>query len=318
MVIPVILGVMLIVFFFQAISNDDPVSQLLGPGATLADKEAKREELGLNDPIEVQFARYVWNFVSKGDLGTSYMSGQPIMQELMIRFPITIRLAFSSVLLAVVIGVPLGVISAVKQYTITDSGVLAFAVLAAAVPNFWFGLMLISLFAVTLHWLPSVGLTSSLGWIMPTVVVMVAALTNFIRTTRSSMLESIRQDYVRTARAKGLREHSVIIRHAFRNSLIPIIAAIGNALGIQLGGALIVEAVFGLPGIGKYAVDAINARNFPAVRGSVIVMAITFTLVNLIVDIVFTIVDPRVKTALYCTGKRRAPAVKLKGGDVDG
>ena len=320
MVVPVVLGVMLIVFLFQAISKEDPAAELLGPGATPQEMDQKREELGLNDPIVIQYARYVWNFVSKGDLGTSYSSGRPVINDLINRYPVTIRLALSAVMLAVIIGIPLGVISAVKQYTLVDSGVLAFAVAAASIPNFWFGLMLISLFSVRLRWLPSIGISSSLGWIMPTIVVMVNAMANFIRNTRSSMLESIRQDYVRMARAKGLRETTVIIRHAFRNSLIPIINIIGNALGIQLGGALIVETVFGLPGIGKYAIDSISTRNFPAVRGSVVLLAITFTLVNLFVDLIFTVADPRIKTALYGARKKKAPApvVKVGGAKADG
>lgn len=317
MVIPVVLGVMAIVFFFQAISPDDPVDQMLGSDVSQEVKEAKREELGLNDPILGQFGRYVWNFVTKFDLGTSYASGNPVTKELMSRFPVTVKLAFGAVFLGMLLGIPLGVLSAVKQYTAVDSAILAFSVLAASVPNFWLGLLLISLFSVRLGWLPSVGLTSGLSWIMPMVVVMVAAMSNLIRTTRSSMLESIRQDYVSTARSKGISEYKVVVRHALRNSLIPIISAVGNSLGVQLGGALIVESVFGLPGIGKYAVDAINARNYPAVLGSVVILAITFTVVNLAVDLVYTVVDPRLKTVLFAPKKKKIAAAE-KGAVTNG
>lgn len=306
MVIPVVLGVMAIVFFFQAISPDDPVDQLLGSDVTEEIKEAKREELGLNDPILVQFGRYVWNFVTKFDLGTSYASGNPVTQELMNRFPVTVKLAFGAVFLGMLLGIPLGVISAVKQYTAADSGILAFSVLAASMPNFWLGLLLISFFSVNLGWLPSVGITGPKSWVMPIIVVMMSAMSNLIRTTRSSMLESIRQDFVSTARSKGISEYKVVVKHALRNSLIPIISAVGNSLGVQLGGALIVESVFGMPGIGKYAVDAINARNYPAVLGSVVILAITFTIVNLAMDLVYTVVDPRLKTVLFASKKRKA------------
>lgn len=315
LVVPVVLGVMIIVFFFQSISKADPAAEILGLGASQEDIARKREEMGLNDPIVVQFGRYVWNFVSKGDLGVSYVSGRPIMQELLTRFPITLRLAFSTVLLAIVIGVPLGVLSAVKQYTVVDSGVLAVSVFGISVPNFWLGLMFISLFSVRLRILPALGLKSSLGWVMPIAVGMVTAAANYIRVTRSSMLESIRQDYIRTARAKGLSEYVVVFRHALRNSLIPIINCLCNSLGMQLGGALIIESLFGLPGIGKYAVDAISTRNYPAVLGSVILLATTYTLLNLIVDIIYTVVDPRIKTALFTSRKKNVPTrAALKDG----
>lgn len=308
LIIPVILGVLIIVFFFQTVSGDDPVDQILTEGATEAMKEAKREELGLNDPIVVQFGRYVWKFVSQGDLGTSYKSGQPVTGEIMSRFPTTIKLALGSVLLSIIIGIPLGILAAVKQYTPTDSGLLAFSVLSASLPSFWFALLLISLFSVNLGWLPTSGLGGWKNWVMPVIVVSVASMSNIIRVTRSSMLETIRQDYIRTARAKGQAEYVIIFDHVLRNSLIPIVSAIGNTLGIQLGGSLIVESVFGLPGIGKYAVDAISQRNFPSLLGSVVILAITFSLVNLLVDLVYTMVDPRVKTSLFGKTKKKKPA----------
>jgi len=289
---------------------------MLGAGVSQDEIDRVRDEMGLNDPIIVQYARYAWGFFTRGDLGTSFVTKQPVTQELLTRFTITIRLAFSAIFCAVLIGVPLGVISAVKQYTVVDSGILAFAVLALSVPTFWLGLLMISLFAVNLGWLPAIGLRDPRGWIMPILASMVIAMANYTRITRASMLESIRQDYIRTVRAKGVKESAVIIRHALRNTLIPIVAAIRNSLGIQLGGALVVESLFGLPGIGKYAVDAISTRNFPSVRGSVIFLGITFTIINLLVDFVYTLVDPRIKTALFRTVRKppkRLPAV-AEGG----
>lgn len=305
LIIPVILGVMLIVFFFQSVSGDDPVDQLLGAGATIEQREAKREELGLNDPIVVQFGRYVWNFFTTGSLGTSYKSGQPVTQELLSRFPVTIKLALISVTLGTLIGIPLGVWAAVKQYTATDSIIISVSVLAQSMPSFWLALLLVSLFAVKLGWVPVSGILDAKGWILPIIVVTFASMAMIIQVTRAAMLETIRQDYIRTAKSKGQTPTNITFHHALRNSMIPILNAVANTLGVQLGGALIVESVFGMPGIGKYAVDAINARNYPAVLGSVVILAITFTIVNLAVDLLYAAVDPRVKTSLVAKGKPR-------------
>lgn len=310
MIIPVVLGVMLIVFFFQAISNDDPALIILGGGSTEEAREIKREELGLNDPIVVQFGRYVWNFFSKGDLGNSYKSGLPVMDELMLRFPVTVMLALISVLLGVIIGVPLGVWSAVKQYSIADSAIVTFSVAIESVPGFWLALLLISLFAVRLGWVPTSGLVNIKGWILPSIVVSCSSISMIIRVTRSSMLETIRQDYVRMAMAKGQTSFKVTTNHVLRNSLIPILAAVGNTIGIQLGGALIVESIFGMPGIGKYALDAINSRNYPSVLGSVVVLAITFTIVNLLVDLTYAFVDPKLRTSLLSEQKLKKRRTK--------
>ena len=294
--VPVILGVLFIVFFFQAVSPDDPVDQILRGGATEAEKAVVRAQLGLDKPIPTQFFNYVWGFATRGDLGTSYISKQPITHELMVRFPVTMRLTFFSILLGICIGIPLGLIASIKQYSLVDSAILAFAVLASSVPGFWFGLMLISLFAVRLGWLPAMGIMEWKGWILPTLAVSVVSMSGLIRITRASMLEVIRQDYIRTAKAKGQKLSVIAIKHGLRNALIPIIATVGNSLGLQLGGALAIESIFGVPGIGKYAVDGITNRNYPAVLGSVVILAIVFIIVNLLVDLAYTVVDPRIKT----------------------
>lgn len=318
--IPVILGVMLIVFFFQSVSKDDPALQILGSGSSMEDREAKREELGLNDPIVIQFGRYVINFVTKGDLGTSYKSNQPVTDELMARFPLTIKLALAAVGVGILLGIPLGVWSAVKQYTAADSIIVTLSVLMESVPNFWFALVLISAFSVKARLLPSIYNGTPQSWILPIVVVAFMSVAQIVRVTRSSMLETIRQDYVRTARAKGQTEYRIVMDHVLRNSLIPIITAVGNTIGMQLGGALIVESIFGMPGIGKYAVDAISARNYPAVLGSVVVLAITFTLVNLLVDLTYAFVDPKVKTSLIADQATRAQrrAMRRKEAQANG
>ncbi len=305
MLILVMIGVVALVFFFQAISDDDPAIMILGPGASEEQLEAKRAELGLDQPVIVQFGRYLWNFVTKGDLGKSYINGQDILTQIMDCFPYTLVLAFGAVFLGVIIGIPLGVISAVKQYTWIDNTILAFSVLMSSFPSFWLALLLIVLFSITLGWLPASGVMSFAGWILPCIAVMVQSMANLVRTTRSSMLETIRQDYVRTARAKGQKERVVVIRHAFRNSLIPILNAIGVSIGTQLGGALIIENIFGIPGIGQYAVTAINNRNYPAVRGSVIVLSLAFTIVNLLIDLTYTAADPRLKATFAGSKKSR-------------
>lgn len=298
LLIPVIIGVMLIVFFFESVSGDDPALAILGAGSTVEDREAKREELGLNDPIVVQFGRYVWNFFSKGDLGTSYETGQPVTREIFNRFPITIKLAVIAVFFGVVLGVPLGVWSAIRQNKPIDNAIVTFSVFLESVPNFWLALMLITALSIRLHLLPSVFSRSFAGWVLPSITVIVASLSMIIRVTRSSMLETIRQDYVRTARAKGQTELKVIVNHVLRNSLIPIVNSVGNALGTMLGGALIVETIFGMPGIGNYTVSAVSARNYPAVLGSVVIFAITFSLINLIVDLIYILVNPSLRVSI--------------------
>jgi len=269
--------------------------------------------MGLNDPMLAQFGRYIYGFVTRGDLGTSYVTKQPITTELMIRFPVTLKITFFSILLGIGVGIPLGVIASVKQYTLVDSAILTFAVLTSSMPGFWLGLMMVSLFAVTLGWLPASGILSWKGWIMPIAACSITSLSMIIRVTRTSMLEVIRQDYIRTAKAKGQKLSVITVRHAFRNSLIPIIATVGNTLGLQLGGALAIESVFSVPGIGKYAVDAISLRNFPAVSGSVVLLAIVFIIVNLVTDLMYTVADPRLKIAFTNTGIIKRRSRKLPG-----
>lgn len=219
--IPVIIGVMLIVFFFQAISDGDPARMPCGENASEEVVEAKWEELGLNDPIAVQFVRYLWNFFTSCDLGTSYSTKQPVFDEIVRCFPYTIKLAVLSIFVAVLIGVPLGVIAAARQYSVVDSIVLAFSVFFNSLPSFWLNLMAILLFGVKLGWVPASGVEEWTGWILPIVISALMPASQLIRMTRSSMLETIRQDYIRTAQAKGQSENVIIIKHVLRSSLIP-------------------------------------------------------------------------------------------------
>lgn len=303
-VIPVMLGVLVIVFALKTVMPGDPVDIILPSEASEEEREAKREELGLNDPVVVQFFNYVKGIVTKLDFGVSYKTNQSVSDELLQRFPITFILAVGAVFVGTLLAIPLGILSAVKQYTWIDDIVLVVSMLAVSIPSFWFALMLLSVFSVDLKWVPTIYDGSIKSWILPILVIALAAMSGLTRMTRSSMLEVIRADYIRTARAKGQTEQKIIIHHAFRNALIPILAAVGNSLGAQLGGALVIETVFGMPGIGKYITDAISQRNFPAVQGGVVLLAFVFTLINLLVDLSYTFVDPRLKASIIQQRKR--------------
>lgn len=308
-VIPVMLGVLVIVFALKVIMPGDPVDMLLPTGSSEEDRVELRHKLGLDEPVVVQFGKYVWGIVTRGDFGTSYKTKQPVAKEVMTKFPITLVLAVGAVFLGTLLAIPLGILSAVKQYTWVDSLILVISMLAVSIPSFWFGLMLLSLFGVTLGWVPTMFDGTIRSWILPIVTIALASMSGLTRVTRTTMLEVIRADYIRTARAKGLPEKKVIVKHAFRNALIPILASIGNDLGAQLGGALIVETVFGMPGIGKYITDAITQRNFPAVQGGLILLAFVFTIVNLIVDLSYTFVDPRLKASMIGKKKKTKKAL---------
>lgn len=324
LLIPVVLGVMLVVFIFQAISPADPVLNMLGSTATQEDIDAMTVKLGLDKPILVQYLQYVYNFFFHLDLGTSYISHQPVMYEIMVRWPYTLVLAVGSVLLGVLLGIPLGILSAVKQYTWTDNVILGFSVLLASFPSFWLALLMIVLFSVKLGWLPSTGIESFKGWIMPVIVVTLVAMSNLIRTTRASMLETLRQDFVDTARSKGQKERAVIFRHVVRNSMIPVVNGVGLTIGVQLGGALVIENVFGIPGIGSYVVYAINNLDYPAVCGCVVMLALVFSVINLLCDLIYTLIDPRLKVSFAAEAEakkrmrqaRRQLAGEQKAGNI--
>ncbi len=301
MLIPVMLGVTLIIFVMLALTPGDPAAQILGADATQEQIEELREDMGLNDPLPVRYLRYIWDLLH-GDLGTSYTTKQPVTQALMDRFPTTLLLAILCTIIGAIIGIVLGIISAVKQYTIFDNFSRVLALAGISIPSFWLGLMLIIVFSVNLKWLPSSGFYGPMYWILPSVTVGLVQAATVMRQTRSSMLEVVRQDYIRTARAKGQSELKIIISHALPNALIPIITVLGMQFGHGLGGAVISEQIFSIPGIGKLMVDAINARDYPVVQGGVLMIAISFTIVNLLIDILYAFIDPRIK-ALY-VGKK--------------
>lgn len=294
MLIPVLLGVSFLVFSIMSLSPGDPVEMFLGDNYSEEAYLAKQQELGLDKPFLIRYVSYIGNAVT-GNLGTSYSSGNPVSAEIGARLGGTVILAAAAIAFAVVIGIPLGTLSAAKQYSFLDSSSMLLALLGVSMPNFWFGLMLILLFAATLKWLPSSGFDGIASLILPAITLSANALAMITRMTRSSMLETIRQDYIRTARAKGHREYTVIVRHALRNALIPVVTTIGLQFGFAIGGAVLVETVFSWPGIGRLLVETIKLRDTPMVLGIVLVMAIMFTVINLVIDVVYAFIDPRLR-----------------------
>jgi peptide/nickel transport system permease protein len=294
--IPVMLGVTFIVFVLMYYSPGDPAQLLLGEKATAEEVARLREEMGLNDPLLVQFGRYVKGIVTRFDFGRSYVTKEPVVNEILARFPNTARLASLGVLVSVVIGITSGIIAATRQYSIFDNIATAVSLLGVSIPSFWLGLMLMVLFAIKLNILPASGSYGWKYWILPVITVGTNGAASIMRMTRSSMLEVIRQDYIRTVRAKGQTERLVILRHALKNALIPVVTVIGIQFGFLLGGSVLTETVFSIPGLGKYGIDAIRQRDIPATMGSVLFLSLTFGLVNLVVDILYSYIDPRIKS----------------------
>lgn len=303
--IPVILGVTILIFSIMYMVPGDPAQIIAGDFATESELNELREEMGLNDPYIVQLGRYMYNVFFKLDFGDSYTTGKPVMEELIVRLPRTITLGFSAMILSLVIGIPLGIIAAINRNGWGDRISMIIALIGISMPQFWIGLMLVAVFAVKLRWLPSQGIESLASYIMPSVSLCVGGLAGQARQSRSSMLEVIRADYVTTARSKGLTEREVIVKHALPNALMPIITLAGSQLAHIFGGAVAVESVFSIPGIGSYLVNAINKRDYTVIQGSVILLAVVFSLVMLLVDLSYAFIDPRIK-AQYAGKKRRS------------
>lgn len=294
LLIPVMLGVSFVVFTIMYFTPGDPAKVMLGERAPQAEVEQLREQMGLNRPFHVQYYNFVKNAL-KGDLGRSLVTKQPVATELLSRFPATLQLAAAAVLISILIGIPIGIISATKQYSFFDMSSMVFALIGVSMPNFWQGMMMILLFSLTLGMLPSSGYGTWRHLIMPAVTIGTSSAAIITRMTRSSMLEVVRQDYIRTARAKGLRENIVINRHALKNALIPIVTVIGLQFGYLLGGAVLTESIFSWPGVGRFMVDAIRTKDYFVVQGGVLLIALAFSLVNLGVDILYAFLDPRIK-----------------------
>lgn len=304
MLVPVLLGVSLLVFTIMELTPGDPVTMYLGASYSKEAYEGISHELGLDQPFLIRYGKFVQNAL-RGDFGISYSTRQPVINELAPRLPKTIQLSFGAMLFAVSIGMPLGIISAVKQNSVFDSAASLIALAGVSVPSFWLGIMLILVFAANLGWLPSSYINHWKAMILPAVTLSANTLAVVMRMTRSSLLETIRQDYIRTARAKGLKESTVIIKHALRNAMIPIITTVGLQFGFSLGGAVLVETVFAWPGIGSLLVEAIRVKNTPIVLAIVVILAALFSVINLAIDILYAFFDPRIK-AEYKKTRRKA------------
>ena len=295
LMIPVFMLVLFIVFTINYFSPGDPLTEILGDTATQEQVDAKRAELGLDDPYFVQLGRYVKNIVIDFDFGVSYRSGRPVIGEIIERAPTTFLLTLCSISFATVVGVTLGIISATKQYSFFDYIATFVSLVGASMPSFWLGLMLMLLFALKLGWLPSSGFAGPSYWVLPSIAISVIPISTITRTTRSSMLEVIRQDYMRTARSKGLSELTVITKHGLKNTLIPVITILGIQIGRTLGGAIVTESIFSIPGLGSLMVNSIKSKNYPSIQGCVLFCALCFCVINLVVDVLYAYIDPRIK-----------------------
>jgi len=292
--IPAILITSLLIFVGMNLTSGDVARTILGDRASEEQLQAKRVELGLDKPIIVQYFNYMAKLCT-GDLGKSYINGKDVFTEFQSRFPNTLELAFTAILFASIISIPLGIYTAMHQNTWQDTAGMVAALFGVSMPNFWLGLLLILLFSVKLGWLPSGGKSGITSIILPAITVGLGQAAMIARTTRSSMLDVVRQDYIRTARAKGCPEHKVIYKHALGNAMIPIITAVGLQLSNILTGSVLAETVFSWPGIGRWIFDNISKRDTPMVTGGIIMCAIVMCIVNLLVDLVYAFFDPRIK-----------------------
>jgi peptide/nickel transport system permease protein len=293
--IPVLIGVAFIVFTLLYITPGDPAKMMLGERAGEEALRQFRAEQGLDKPFLAQFGNFLLKAVTKGDVGNSYITKRPVTEEIVDAFPQTLKLAGYSMIIALCVGIPFGIISAIKQYSVFDTSVIILAMIGISMPAFWLGLLLILLFSVNLGWLPSSGFDSFKAMILPSITLSTGSIAMLTRMTRSCMLEVIRQDYIRTARTKGQKESVVIIRHALGNALIPVITVSGLQFGYLLGGAMLTETIFAIPGVGRLMVNAIMMRDFPTVQGGVLFVALAFSVVNLLSDLLYGFVDPRIK-----------------------
>jgi ABC-type dipeptide/oligopeptide/nickel transport system permease component len=292
--IPTLFGVLVVAFLLLYVAPGDPVEAMVGERADSTTIARLREQLRLDDPLPTRFVHYVGNIL-KGNLGNSYITNRPIVQDIRERFPKTLQLAGAAMLLATVLGLTLGVLSARKPGGFADRFALGLAYLGISFPVYWVGLLLILLFAVTLKWLPPSGYGSPRFLVLPALTLGMRSIAFLARMTRSAMLEALNADFVRTARAKGLSEATVTLRHALRNALIPVITVLGLDFGAYLTGSILTETIFSWPGIGRYVVNAISRRDLPAIQGAVLFLSTVFVLVNLLTDLAYAKADPRVR-----------------------
>ena len=297
-----LIGLVVFVFFIIDKARGDAVDVFGPERGTAEELEAMRHDLGLDKPVVVRYIDYMAGMLH-GDLGVSYISKTDVFQTYVEKLPATIKLSFASILISVILSVPLGIYSATRQGTIQDNISMAFAMIGLAMPHFWLGLLLIIVLSLKLQWFPSGGDQTLSSIVLPAITIGTGLMATLTRTTRSSMLDVLKQEYLRTARAKGIPEKVVVMSHALRNALIPIITIIGTQLAGVLGGSVLTETVFAWPGVGRLIVDSLNMRDTPLVTGSIIMTTILLSFVLLLVDLLYASVDPRIK-AQYTTSKR--------------
>ena len=292
--IPVLIGISLLLFFMLRMLPGDPAQVLAGQMATPEEVELIRHQLGLDRHVHVQYAFFLGR-LARFDLGRSARTQNPVTEEIWARLPNTMLLAVVAITLACLFGIPAGIISAVRPYTWIDYVVTSMAIFGISMPVFWLGLMLVVVFSIILQWLPAGGTGTWRHIILPSFTLAAFVVAFIARMTRSSMIEVLSQDYMTTARSKGLKEQVVVIKHALKNALIPIITVVGLQFGMLLGGAVLTETVFAWPGVGRLIVDSILARDYPVIQGAILVFGLLFILVNLVVDLLYAYVDPRIR-----------------------
>lgn len=293
--IPVLFGVLLLVFSMLHLVPGDPVKMMLGEFQTSPEQIAKlQSQLHLDEPLPQQFGRYVWNALH-GDLGTSIRSNKPVTKEIMDNLPATLQLALAGLLIAGVLGISLGVLAAIKQYSWVDAGSMLIALIGVSMPSFWLGFLFIAFFSLRLGWFPATGQGGLNRLVLPALALGIGASAVIARLVRSSMLEVMRQEYIGVARAKGLRNRTVVYRHGLRNALIPVVTIVGLQFGQLLAGTVIIETVFSRQGLGRLTIDAILNKDYPVVQGTILFTAVGYVLVNLLVDILYAFIDPQVR-----------------------
>lgn len=294
LLVPVVIGVVTMVFLIVHFIPGDPVEIMLGEQAQAVDKETLRRQMGLDKPLHVQYVDFLAR-LARGDLGRSLHTKRPVLESIVRRLPATLELALAAMVVALVLAIPLGLLSAYKKDTVVDQGSMLFALLGISMPNFWLGPLLIIVFSLKLGWLPVSGRGSLAHIVLPAITLGTAMAAILTRMTRASMLDVIQSDYITTARAKGVRESRVVLKHAFRNALIPVVTIVGLQIGGLLAGSIITETIFAWPGIGRLAIQAINARDYPLVQGCVLVIALGYVLVNFLTDLLYGFIDPRIR-----------------------
>ena len=294
LLIPVLWGVATLVFLLLHFIPGDPVDLMLGDSALGTDRETLRDQLGLNDPLIIQYLRYFGDLL-QGDWGTSLFSKKPVFEEIMERVPATMELMLGAMVVTILVAMPLGLIAAVNKGTWIDQGAMIFSLLGVSIPNFWLGPMLILLFSIHFDLLPVNERGGLEHLILPALTLGTSLASILARITRSSVVETLQAEYIRTARSKGISELRILFRHALRNALIPIVTVIGLQVGVLLSGAIITEAIFDWPGLGNLLISAINSRNYPLVQGCVLFIAGSYVMVNLVIDLLYAYLDPRIR-----------------------